>query len=189
MVGWIPPHHITIKLHAMSTRANVWILNKKNGGERILYHHCDGYMLDEEIDPILRDLPDDKWTVKGVAEAIIDFDEAYGKHSVDSVGWDSEFVYKIEVTERKMEKFDCGISDTIRGDRKEEKTQEKQRAIDKYLNEPTTENAKRLKELGVKPATVKKARQQRKLDNLHRTEANMSKKERKEYQDLLKFTK
>ena len=109
----------------MGTRASVWILNKKNGGERILYHHWDGYMLDEEIDPILRDLPDDKWTVKDVAEAIIDFDDAYGKHNVDCVGWDSEFVYKIEVTERKMEKFDCGISDTITGERKEEKTQEK----------------------------------------------------------------
>ena len=86
---------------------------------------------------------------------------------------------------------EAAVSDirSIYYDEKEEKTQEKQRAIDKYLNEPTTENAKRLKELGVKPATVKKARQQRKLDNLHRTEANMSKKERKEYQDLLKFTK
>lgn len=85
-------------------------------------------MLDEEIDPILRTLPDDKWTVKDVAEAIIDFDDAYGKRNVDSVGWDSEFVYKIEVTERKMEKFDCGITGAIRGDHKDEKTR------DEYLD-------------------------------------------------------
>jgi hypothetical protein len=74
-------------------------------------------------------------------------------------------------------------------DEKEEKKGEKQKAIDKYLDDPTTENAKKLRELGVKPDTVKKARQQRKLDNLARTQENMTKKERKEYQDLMKFAK
>ena len=109
----------------MSTRATVWILNEDNGDERFLYHHCDGYMLDEEINPILTNLQDDKWTVDGVAEAIINYDEAYGRHKVDGVGWDSEYVYKISVDKKTIEKFECGINDTDAGDRKYEKTQAK----------------------------------------------------------------
>lgn len=109
----------------MSTRATVWILNQENGDERFLYHHCDGYMLDEEIDPILKKLPSDKWNVDDVAQTIINYDEAYGRHHVDGVGWDSEYVYKVNVTNKTLEKFECGIEDTDNGDRKEEKTQEK----------------------------------------------------------------
>ena len=109
----------------MSTRATVWILNEDNGDERFLYHHCDGYMLDEEINPILTNLQDDKWTVDDVAEAIINYDEVYGRHKVDGVGWDSEYVYKISVDKKALEKFECGINDTDNGDRKEEKTQGK----------------------------------------------------------------
>ena len=115
----------------MSTRATVWVLNKETGDERFLYHHWDGYMLDDEIDPILKNLPDDKWNVDDVSKAIIDYDEAYGKHKVDGVGWDSEYVYKIEVSERTMDKFNCGISDFCDGDRKEEKTQEKYMDLEK----------------------------------------------------------
>ena len=107
----------------MSTRATVWI--KSGDEERFLYHHCDGYMLDEELDPILKKLAEDQWTVDGVAEAIIDEYEAYGRHKADGVGWDSEYVYKIDVCKKTLEKFECGIEDTERGDRKEEKTQEK----------------------------------------------------------------
>lgn len=109
----------------MSTRATVWILNRENGDERFLYHHCDGYELDYEIDQVLKDLPDDKWTVDDIAVAIVNYDEAYGRHHVDGIGWDSEYVYKIDVVYKTLEKFDCGISDTVIGDRKEEKTQEK----------------------------------------------------------------
>ena len=109
----------------MSTRATVWILNRENGDERFLYHHCDGYELDYEIDQVLENLPDDKWTVDDIAVAIVNHDEAYGRHHVDGIGWDSEYVYKIDVVYKTLEKFDCGISDTVIGDRKEEKTQEK----------------------------------------------------------------
>ena len=109
----------------MSTRATVWILNRENGDERFLYHHCDGYMLDEELDPILKNLPDDKWTVDDIAEAIVNYDYAYGGHHVDGIGWDSEYAYKIDVVYKTLEKFNCGISDIINGDRKDEKTQEK----------------------------------------------------------------
>ena len=109
----------------MSTRATVWILNRENGDESFLYHHCDGYELDYEIDQVLENLPDDKWTVDDIAEAIVNYDEAYGRHHVDGIGWDSEYAYKIDVVHKTLEKFNCGISDTVNGDRKEEKTQEK----------------------------------------------------------------
>lgn len=107
----------------MSTRATVWI--KSGDEERFLYHHCDGYMLDDELDPILKTLTPGQWTVDGVAEAITEKYEAYGRHNVDCVGWDSEYVYKIDVKYKTLEKYECGINDTERGDRKEEKTQQK----------------------------------------------------------------
>lgn len=117
----------------MSTRATVWIKNAHTGEERFLYHHCDGYMLDEELDPILKKLTDDQWTVDGVAEAIIEEYEAYGRY-VSGVGWDSEYVYKIYVDEKALEKFECGINDTDKGDRKEEKTQRKYLKNTYYYN-------------------------------------------------------
>jgi hypothetical protein len=107
----------------MSTRATVWI--KSGDKERFLYHHCDGYMLDEEIDPILKELEPEEWTVDDVAEEILEKYEDYGRHKADGVGWDSEYVYKIDVVHKTLEKFNCGISDTVNGDRKDEKTQEK----------------------------------------------------------------
>ena len=107
----------------MSTRATVWI--KSENEERFLYHHCDGYMLDEELDPILKRLEPEEWTVDDVAEEILREYEDYGRHKVDGVGWDSEYVYKIDVDKRTLAKFECGINDTSNGDRKEEKTQGK----------------------------------------------------------------
>lgn len=111
----------------MSTRATVWINNEITGEECFLYHHCDGYMLDEELDPILKTLTPDQWTVGDVSSAIIEKYGEYGRHPVDGVGWDSEYVYKISVIGKNLEKFECGINDTERGDRKGEKTQEKYR--------------------------------------------------------------
>ena len=107
----------------MSTRATVWI--KSENEERFLYHHCDGYMLDEELDPILKRLEPEEWTVDDVAEEILREYEDYGRHKVDGVGWDSEYVYKIDVDKRTLSKFECGINDTENGDRKDEKTQGK----------------------------------------------------------------
>ena len=107
----------------MSTRATVWI--KGENEERFLYHHCDGYMLDEELDPILKGLNPELWTVDDIAEFIIEQYEDYGRHKVYGVNWDSEYVYKIDVVNKTLEKFECGINDTDSGDRKEEKTQKK----------------------------------------------------------------
>ena len=104
----------------MSTRATVWIINEENGYERFLYHHCDGYMLDEEICPLLEKLSSGDWTVDSVTKAITGFDDAY--REVEYVGWDSEYLYKITTNKMHMEKYDCGIEDTLVGDCKEEKS-------------------------------------------------------------------
>ena len=66
-------------------------------------------------------------------------------------------------------------------------TDEKQAAIDAYLADETTENAKRLKELGIKPETVKKERERKKADRLQRAKAGLSKAEQKQYEKLYRF--
>lgn len=71
--------------------------------------------------------------------------------------------------------------------RKKEATEEKQRAIDDYIENPSDENLKRLKELGVKPKTVKEERKKKKMDRLERTQSGMSKGAKKENKGLLQF--
>lgn len=66
-------------------------------------------------------------------------------------------------------------------------TKEKQAAVDAYIEDPTNENAKRLKELGVSPATVKKERARKNADRKERVKAGMNKDEKTRYQDMLKF--
>ena len=82
-------------------------------------------MLDEELDPILKGLDDNDWFIPDIMEAITNYDDAYREK--DEVGWDSEYVYKIDVDNRTLTKYECGIEDTENGDRCEEKTQEKYR--------------------------------------------------------------
>ena len=106
----------------MSTRATVWIINEENGYERFLYHHCDGYMLDEEICPILEKLSSRDWTVDSVIKAITNFDDAYIELKEYGVGWDTEYLYKIITNKMRMEKYECGIGDIRVGDCKEEKS-------------------------------------------------------------------
>lgn len=72
--------------------------------------------------------------------------------------------------------------------RREEKRDEKQDAIDRYIQNPTTRNAIRLKELGVRPATVKKERARKAIDRRGRLAATMTKEERREYDPLFRFT-
>lgn len=95
----------------MSTRATVWIRNDKEDVSVFLYHHCDGYGLDEDIGPVLKNLPDDAWNVVDIQDAIqaLEFGDSYRR--VDTVGWDSEYVYKISVDKRKMYKYYTGIGD------------------------------------------------------------------------------
>lgn len=66
-------------------------------------------------------------------------------------------------------------------------TKEKQAAVDAYIANPTTENAMKLKELGVKPKTVEDERERKKADRLGRTRAGMSKTETERNKELLKF--
>lgn len=134
-------------------------------------------------------------TLKGISPGIANAVSAYSGKTYDKRGRvASEYNTPKDRILKALgfRSADEAITSDIRSlyyDEKDEKTREKQRAIDRYIDNPTTENATRLRELGVKPATVKKAKQQRKMDNLKRTEANMSKEEKKAYQELMKFAK
>ena len=64
---------------------------------------------------------------------------------------------------------------------------QKQKAIDAFIADPSNENAKKLKELGVKPSTVKKERERKKRDKLDRIKVDMSKEEMKRNKDLFRF--
>jgi hypothetical protein len=75
----------------------------------------------------------------------------------------------------------------IRYNEKDKLKDEKQKAIDDYIENPTNENAKRLRELGVKGSTVQKERERKKRDRLGRLKVDMSKKEQAQYRDLFKF--
>lgn len=70
-----------------------------------------------------------------------------------------------------------------------EKSSEKQEAIDAFLAEPTGENARRLRELGVTPKQVRAERQRKKMSKSERTQSGLSKSEAREYRDLMQFGK
>lgn len=72
---------------------------------------------------------------------------------------------------------------------KSEKTSERQEAIDAYIENPTNENAKKLKELGVKRRDVEKEREKKRLSRQERTTGNMKKGERDAYTTLYNFAK
>lgn len=71
--------------------------------------------------------------------------------------------------------------------RKTKETQEKQDAIDAYLEDPSTENAIRLKELGVKPKAVADERKKKQQSRRERTQSGMSKPKQKENEQLIQF--
>ena len=71
--------------------------------------------------------------------------------------------------------------------RKKEATEEKQRAIDDYIEDPSTENYRRLVELGVKAKTVQEERKKKKMDRLERIQSGMSKNDKKGNSGLIKF--
>jgi len=66
-------------------------------------------------------------------------------------------------------------------------TKEKQKAVDAYIENPTSENLKRIKELGIKPKAVKDERERKKLDTLSRVDYGETKKERQQNQYLFDF--
>lgn len=84
------------------------------------------------------------------------------------------------------ERIDSDISRIVTM-RKTELTQEKQKAIDEYIDTPSTENYRRLKELGIKPGQVKNEREKKKQDRMGRTADGMSKDAKKRNDRLMKF--
>lgn len=93
----------------MSTKATLIIKDSKTGEKCYLYHHCDGYSLDEELDNLLQYVVDSNWTVPALRSIVINMDEAYGTHPVISVGWDSEYVYVIDAANKTLKKYECGL--------------------------------------------------------------------------------
>ena len=68
-------------------------------------------------------------------------------------------------------------------------TKEKQKAVDAYIENPSAENLKRIKELGIKPKTIKDERERKKLDKLGRIDFGETKKERQTNQYLFDFAR
>lgn len=66
-------------------------------------------------------------------------------------------------------------------------SREKQDAIDEYIANPTTANAMRLKELGVKPQTVKQERERKNTDRMGRMREGLSKDATERNKNLLRF--
>ena len=66
-------------------------------------------------------------------------------------------------------------------------TKEKQEAVDAFIANPTGANAKRLKELGVSPKTVKQERERKKQDRAGRMKGKMTAEEQKRYKEMMKF--
>lgn len=85
------------------------------------------------------------------------------------------------------EESDAWLVQSILSNERSGKQTEKQALIDEYLQNPTTENAMRLKKAGIKPSTVKAERKKKALDSRRRLESGLSKKEQKEYQYLLNW--
>ena len=65
-------------------------------------------------------------------------------------------------------------------------TSEKQKAQDDYIKDPTSENAQRLKDLGISPKTVGKEAEKKEQTREERMEGSV-KKQKERYQDLLNF--
>ena len=74
-------------------------------------------------------------------------------------------------------------------DKRDKLSDDKQKAIDAYIEHPTTENMRQLRKLGVKPETVREERKRKRMERLGRINSLLSKKERKENRDLLNFAK
>ena len=64
---------------------------------------------------------------------------------------------------------------------------EKQQAIDEYLANPTTKNAKRLKELDITPKQVENERKKKQTTRRERLAEGLSDKQKERYKNLLDF--
>lgn len=80
---------------------------------------------------------------------------------------------------------DSYLIQSILSSEKKKASSKKQQLIDEYINNPTGENARKLKAAGIKPATVKAEQKKKKLDTKERTESGMNKNDKKQYKYLL----
>ena len=90
---------------------------------------------------------------------------------------------------KSVEESLAGDVQRITSREREQLNKEKQQAVDAYISEPTAENFKRIKELGIRPDTIKKERQRKKLDKLERIDFGETKKEHQQNQYLFDFAK
>lgn len=72
---------------------------------------------------------------------------------------------------------------------KQKMADDKKDAIDNYLDKPSTKGAQLLRELGVKPETVKKERARKQMTTKERTQRSMTKADAKENSYLFDFAK
>ena len=86
---------------------------------------------------------------------------------------------------QSTDESDSYLIQSILSTEKKKASSKKQQLIDEYINNPTGENARKLKAAGIKPATVKAEQKKKKLDTKERTESGMNKNDKKQYKYLL----
>ena len=86
---------------------------------------------------------------------------------------------------QSTDESDSYLIQSILSSEKKKASSKKQQLIDEYIANPTGENARKLKNAGIKPSTVKAEQKKKKLDTKGRTESSMNKNDKKQYQYLL----
>ena len=86
---------------------------------------------------------------------------------------------------QSTDESDSYLIQSILSSEKKKASSKEQQLIDEYIANPTGENARKLKNAGIKPSTVKAEQKKKKLDTKGRTESTMNKKDKKQYQYLL----
>lgn len=86
---------------------------------------------------------------------------------------------------QSTDESDSYLIQSILSFEKKKASSKKQQLIDEYIANPTGENARKLKNAGIKPSTVKAEQKKKKLDTKGRTESSMNKNDKKQYQYLL----
>ncbi|WP_026329433.1 hypothetical protein [Propionispira raffinosivorans] len=92
--------------------------------------------------------------------------------------WDDRLLKAIgfrSIEESKMSDIkSIAISD------KDRLIKEKQKALDGYIKDPSSDNAAKLKDVGVKPQTVKDERKKKEMTSKERNISNLSKREKQQ---------
>ena len=86
---------------------------------------------------------------------------------------------------QSTDESDSYLIQSILSSEKKKASSKKQQLVDEYIENPTGENARKLKEAGIKPSTVKAEQKKKKLDTQGRTVSSMNKSDKNQYQYLL----